>query len=100
MRPEVSYVPYATSYHEQTGNIITFSHFEEVDLLENERNSEEEESILDSIDESYTEDESDDGSISTNVLGDIRCVSQIHPELNARDAGFKICHHIIRTKKE
>ena len=32
---------YATSYHEQTGNIITFSQFEEGYLVENGRNSEE-----------------------------------------------------------
>ena len=32
MRPAVSYIPYATSYHEQTGNIITFAQFEEGNL--------------------------------------------------------------------
>ena len=40
MQPEVSYIQYATSFHEQTGNIITFAHFEEGNLVENERNSE------------------------------------------------------------
>ena len=29
MRPEVTYTPYATSLNEQTGNAITFAHFEE-----------------------------------------------------------------------
>ena len=38
MRPTVSYILYATSSHEQTGNIITFEQFEEGNLLENERN--------------------------------------------------------------
>ena len=38
MRPPVSYIPYATSYHEKTGGIITFAQFEEVHLVENERN--------------------------------------------------------------
>ena len=33
--PEVSYTPCATSYHEQTSNIITFSQFEEVNLVGN-----------------------------------------------------------------
>ena len=29
MRPEVTYTPYATSSNEQTGNVITFTQFEE-----------------------------------------------------------------------
>ena len=33
MRPDVSYTPYATSSREQTGNIITFTQFEEGNLL-------------------------------------------------------------------
>ena len=32
MRPAVSYTPYATSSKEKTGDIITFTHFEEGDL--------------------------------------------------------------------
>ena len=40
MQPEVLFIPYATSYHEQTGNIINITHFEEVYLVENYRNSE------------------------------------------------------------
>ena len=43
MPPAVSYITYATSYDEQTGNIITFSQFEEGGLVETERNSEEDE---------------------------------------------------------
>ena len=38
MRPEVSYVPYATYSKEQTGNIIIFAHFEEDNLLSESRN--------------------------------------------------------------
>ena len=34
MRPAVSYILYATSSHEQTGDIITFSHFEKNNLVE------------------------------------------------------------------
>ena len=41
MRPEVSYIPYTTSYHGKTGNIITFSLFEKGYLIENGRNAEE-----------------------------------------------------------
>ena len=68
MLPAVSYIPNNISYHEQTGNIITFAQFEEVNLVENERNVEEDESISSSIDELYTYNDSDDGSISTNAL--------------------------------
>ena len=38
IQPEVSYIPYTTSSHEQTGNIITFAEFEEGDLVGNECN--------------------------------------------------------------
>ena len=41
MRPAVSYIPYDTSYHETTGDIIIFAYFEEGGLVENERNAEE-----------------------------------------------------------
>ena len=50
-RPAVSYIPYATLSHEQTGNIITFAQFEKVDLVGNESNVAKDESIVDSIDE-------------------------------------------------
>ena len=43
-----------------------------------------------SIDEFYTDYDSDDRSISTNALKDIRVGSQIHQELNIRYAIFKI----------
>ena len=45
MRPEVSYILYTTSYHEQTGGIVTFAQFEEGNLVENEHNTEDDESI-------------------------------------------------------
>ena len=59
MRPKISYITCATSYHEQTGIIITFAQFEEGNIVENERNAEEDKSILDFIDESSTYDDSD-----------------------------------------
>ena len=40
MRPEVWYIPYATSSHEKAGNIRTFAQSEEGILVENERNVE------------------------------------------------------------
>ena len=70
MHPAVSYIPYGTSSHEQTGNIITFAQFEERNSVENKHNAEEDESILDSIDESSTENDSDKGYISTSALKD------------------------------
>ena len=43
MRPAVTYTPYATSLIEQTGDVITFAHFEEGDLLSETRNDTESE---------------------------------------------------------
>ena len=37
--PTVVYITYATSSHEQTGDIITFEQFEEGNLVENERST-------------------------------------------------------------
>ena len=42
MQPTVSYILHAKLSHEQTGKIITFPQFEEVNLVENEHNVEEE----------------------------------------------------------
>ena len=39
MRPAVTYTPYATSPKEQTGNVITFTHFEEAKILTKTRNN-------------------------------------------------------------
>ena len=38
MRPTVTYTQYATSSKEQTGNVITFAHFEEGGLITKARN--------------------------------------------------------------
>ena len=38
MRPVVTYTPYATSSKEQTGDVITFTQFEEGNLLTETRN--------------------------------------------------------------
>ena len=38
MHPEVTYTPYATSLREKTGDVITFAHFEEGDILTETRN--------------------------------------------------------------
>ena len=39
MQPEVSYIPYATSSKEKTGDIIAFAQFEEGGLLSESHNS-------------------------------------------------------------
>ena len=74
-RPSVKYIPYTTSSHKQTGDIITFEQFEEGDLFENGLNVAEYESILASIDESSTYNDSDNVYIITNALEDIRYVN-------------------------
>ena len=40
MQPSVSYIMYATSYHEQTGDIITILQFEEGNFVGNKRSTE------------------------------------------------------------
>ena len=72
MQPAVFYITYTTSSHEQTVNIITFVHFEEGYLVENEHNTGEDISILASIDELSTDNDYDYGSISMNAPNDIR----------------------------
>ena len=79
MRLVFLYIPYDTSYHEQTSKVITFGQSEEGHLVENKHNAEEDESIFSSIDDLFTDNDSDDRSISTNHLEDIQYGSQIHP---------------------
>ena len=55
MRPSVLYIPCATSSHYQTGDIITFSHFEDGHLEENDRYAEEYESIEYSLNDLSTD---------------------------------------------
>ena len=50
MWPAVSYTLYATSFHEQTDDIITLTQLEEIKLVENKHNAEEDEAVLSSID--------------------------------------------------
>ena len=55
---------------------------------------------MDSIDESSTDDNSDEGYISTNVLKEIWGGSQIYLELNARNDRLNIRDRIRQTKLE
>ena len=102
MRPSVTYTLCATSSREQTGNIVTFAHFEERDLLSETRNDTEsgDKSDNDSImppliseedmDAMNSGDESDHEPIYTEMLEDIIDGSQSHPNINSREARYKI----------
>ena len=68
-------------------------------LVENKRNvAEDESSILASIDEPYTEYDSDFGSIIESALEEILDGNYVHPDINSRDSGSKI-RDCIRQKK-
>ena len=93
MRPEVTYTPYATSSKEQTGDVITFTQFEEGNLISetcNDTESDEEsdsksimtsEKDMENIDE---KEKIDDDLISTETLHDIRDGNQTHPSIDKR----------------
>ena len=96
---EVTYTPYVTSSREQTGDVITFAHFEEGNILTETRNDSEisdesdNESIMMSeqdMENLYSSDETDHDLKSTEMLEDIRDVSQTHPNVNKREARYKI----------
>ena len=93
MCPEVTYTPYGTSSREQTGDIITFTQFEEGNIFTENRNDAESgdesdnESILmikQDMGDINSGDESDHDLISTEMLEDIPVGSQTHPNVNRR----------------
>ena len=116
MSPDVPYTLCATSSMGKTGDIITFMQFEERNLVSETREdvesgdesgnesydnsimppllSEEESNALDSG------DESDDEPISTEMLEDIIDRSQSHPDINRRDAHYKMRDHIKQIQLE
>ena len=109
MRPTVMYTPCATSSREQTGDIISLAQFEEGNILPKNRNYAEsgdksnDESIMMSkqdmdamnyIDDSYHD------LISTEILEDIRDRSQTHPNVNRREALYKISDRIRQRQSE
>ena len=103
MIPAVTYTPYATSPKEQTGNVITFAQFEVGNILTETCNDAESgdeydnKSIMMSkqdMDAMNYGDESDHDIISTEMLEDIRDRSQNHPNVNRREARYKICDRI------
>ena len=109
MRPTVTYTPYATSSKEQTDDVITFTQFDEGNLLTETRNDTESgdksnsksimmsEQDMENIDE--TEKINDD-LISTETLHDIRDGNQTHPNIDKREARLKIHDRIKQNKSQ
>ena len=109
MCPAVTYTPYGTSSREQTGDVITFAHFEEGNILTETRNdaesgdesnneyimiSKQDMENLNSNEESYHD------IISTEMLEDIWDGSQTHPNINKREARYKICDCVRQRQSE
>ena len=99
MCPAVTYTPYATSSKEKTGDVITFTQFEEGNSLNETRNDTESDDGPDSESmmmsdrdmENLGETEKfDEGLISTELLQDIRDRNQNHPKVNKREARMAI----------
>ena len=68
--------------------------------MENEQNVAEDESILASIDDSYTYNDSDDGYISMNDVEEIQDGSYAYSYINTIDARLKIRDHIKQPQNE
>ena len=109
MSPAVMYTPCDTSSREQTGNIISLTQFEEGNILTKTRNYSEsgdkshDESIMlikQDMDAMNSGDESYHDLISTEILEDIRDRSQTHPNVNRREARYKIRDRIKQRQSE
>ena len=109
---DVIYTDCATFSREQTGDIITFTQFEEGNIWTKTRNDAEsgdeydDDSIIPPLlgEEEIAAidygDESDHDFISTDMLGKIRDRGQSHPNVNQREACYKICDSIRQRKSE
>ena len=112
MRLVVSYIPCAKSLREQTSDIITFTQFEEVNILSNTRNYAESgdkydaDSIMspliskEEMDAVDSGDHYDDQPMSAEMLEDIRDGSKSHTSINRRDSGYKIRDRIKQIQTE
>ena len=96
---EVTYTLYETYSKEQTGNVITFTQFEEGNISTETRNDTEsgDESNSKSLmmneqdmENPNSNEKSDHNLISTETLEDIRDRNQTHPTVNKREARCKI----------
>ena len=109
MRQAVTYTPCATSSREKTGDIITFTQFEEGGNLTKTCNNAEStnddssmppllsEEDADAIDSG---DDSDHDVISTEMLEDVRDGSQSHPNVNKRESCYKIRTRIRQRQSQ
>ena len=93
----------------KTGDVITFTQFEEGNTLTKTRNDVEsgdesnKKSIMMSeqdMDAMTSSDESDHNLIYTEMLAYIRDGSQTHPNVNRREAGYKIRYSIRQRQPE
>ena len=105
----MTYTPYTTSSKEQTGDVITFAHFEEGNLISetcNDTESDDEsdsESIMMSKKDMENLDEKekfDDDLISTETLHDIRNGNQTHLNIDKREARLKMRDRIKQKKSQ
>ena len=103
MRPEVKYIPYATSLKEQTGDVIMFTQFEKGNILTETCNDTESGDESDSkslimneqdMENLDSNENSDHNLISMETLEYICDGSQTHPTVNKREACCKMCDHI------
>ena len=106
MCPEVTYILYAMSSKEQTGDVITFTQFEEGNILTETHNNEEscDESNRETLmmNEQYMENTDSNEKyehdlVSTEMLEYICDGSQTHPTVNKREACYEI-RDCIRRK--
>ena len=52
------------------------------------------------MDEMSSGDEVDAKRMPTHILEDIRDGSQSHPRINRREAGYRICYRILKSRLE
>ena len=112
IRPDVSYIPYATYSKKKTGNIIMFAQFQEGNLLSETRNNTEisneyyDNSTLppliseEEMDTMSSCNEYDAKPMSTDMLEYICNRSQYHPSINSIRARYKIRDHFKQRQVE
>ena len=109
MRPAVTYTPNVTSSREQTGDVITFAQFEEGNILTETLNNaksgdkSDNEYIMMSeqdMEKINSNEESDHDLIYTEMLEDIRDRGQTRPNVNRREARYKIRDRIRQRQSE
>ena len=110
MSPDVTYTPCATSLRGETGDIIMFTQLEDSNILTKTRNDAEsgeksdDDSIIppilskDEMDAMDSGDRSDHDLVYIEILKDIRDGSKFHPNVNKREAQYKISDSISQRQ--